>query len=382
MLLTLRDALRRRGHDARLLASSARPLGLPNQADYECLGFLSRLRGVTQIINPSAVRRLRQLLDEFQPDVVHVRLFLSQLSPAILPLLRNVPSIFHVAWYRCICPLGTKMLPNGASCHEPAGAACLRHGCFPAYAWPGVMLQMNLWRRWRDAFDLIVANSDATRRRLEAEGIQPVEVVWNGVPVGPERGPLAARPTIAFAGRLLWQKGADVLVDALAKVVARIPEAMLLMAGEGPERKNLAAQVERLRLGSNVVLFGHLSRPEAEERFRNAWVQVVPSRWEEPFGLVAAEGMMRGTAVVASNTGGLAEFVRQNETGILVTPQDPTALAEALLSLLENPDRAESMGQSGRAFALQHLTEDVFVNRFVGLYELLCEHKPSYARES
>jgi glycosyltransferase involved in cell wall biosynthesis len=376
MVLSLRDALRRRGHDARLFASSARPLGLPSQADYECFGIASRLRGLIQVGNPSAFWRLRQVLRDFQPDVAHVRLFLGQLSPAILPLLRKIPAIHHVAWYRSICPIGTKMLPGGASCHEPAGAACLRHRCFPAWAWPPAMLQMNLSRRWQASFNIVVANSYATRQRLEEEGVHPVEVIWNGVPVRALRGPLAEHPTVVFAGRLLWEKGADLLLDAFAQVVTRVPGAKLLIAGDGPERSNIVSRIDRLRLHSNVRLLGHLSRPDLEREFANAWVQVVPSRWEEPFGLVAAEALMRGTAVIASNAGGLAEFVRHDETGILVAPQDPRALAEALQALLLNPELAHGMGLRGRAFAMQHLTEDIFVDRFVNLYEILCQSSP------
>lgn len=376
MVLSLRDALRRRGHDARLFASSAHPLGLASEADYECFGIASGLRGLIQVGNPSAFWRLRQVLRDFQPDVAHVRLFLGQLSPAILPLLRKIPAIHHVAWYRSICPIGTKMLPGGASCHEPAGAACLRHRCFPAWAWPPAMLQMNLSRRWQDSFNIVVANSYATRQRLAEEGVHPVEVIWNGVPVRALRGPLAEHPTVVFAGRLLWEKGADLLLDAFAQVVARFPGAKLLIAGDGPERSNIVSQIDRLRLHSHVRLLGHLSRPDLEREFANAWVQVVPSRWEEPFGLVAAEALMRGTAVIASNAGGLAEFVRHDETGILVAPQDPQALAEALQALLLNPELADGMGLRGRAFAMQYLTEDIFVDRFVNLYEILCQSRP------
>lgn len=376
LALSLRDALRRRGHDARLFASSARPLGLESQADYECFGIASRLRGLIQIGNPSAFWRLRQVLRDFQPDVAHVRLFQSQLSPLILPLLRDVPAIHHVAWYRSICPTGTKMLPDGSICHEPAGAACLQHHCFTAWAWPSAMFQMSLSKRWNASFNIVVANSYTTRRRLEAEGVHPVEVVWNGVPVRALGGPLAEHPTVAFAGRLLWEKGADVLLDAFAQVAARFPGAKLLIAGDGPERGNIVSQINRLRLDSHVRLLGHLPRPDLECEFANAWVQAVPSRWEEPFGLVAAEALMRGTAVIASNTGGLAEFVRHDETGILVAPQDPRALAEALQTLLGNPELARCMGLRGRAFALQHLTEDIFVDRFVNLYELLCQSRP------
>jgi glycosyltransferase involved in cell wall biosynthesis len=375
MVLALREALRRRGHDARLLASSARPLGLASQADYECFGITSRLRGLIQLANPSAMLLLHRVLADFQPDVVHVRLFLSQLSPAILPLLRGVPAIHHVAWYRSICPIGTKMLPNGTSCHQPAGVACLRSHCFSPYVWPFALLQLKLSQKWQESFDLVVANSHATKRRLEAEGVGPVEAVWNGVPMRAARGEFAERPTIAFAGRLLWEKGADTLVDAFAKVAARVPGAMLLIAGDGPERDALSSQIDRLGLASKVTLLGHLSREEMERSFAHVWVQVVPSRWEEPFGLVAAEALMRGTAVIASNTGGLAEFVRPNDTGLLVPPQDSAALAEALLLLLENRGLAESLGQAGRAFALRHLTEDVFVDRFVGFYKSISRLK-------
>jgi glycosyltransferase involved in cell wall biosynthesis len=375
MVLALRDALRRRGYDARLLASSARPLGLPSEADYECFGITSRLRGLIQLVNPSAVWRLRRVLADFQPDVVHVRLFSSQLSPAILPVLAGVPAIHHVAWYRSICPIGTKMLPDGASCRQPAGVACLRSGCFSPYVWPFAMLQLKLGQRWQGSFNLVVANSHATKRRLEAEGVGPVEVVWNGVPVRAARGHFADRPTIAFAGRLLREKGADVLLEAFAQVVARIPQAALLIAGDGPERTALSSQIGRLGLGDSVTLLGHLSREELERRFSHAWVQAVPSRWEEPFGLVAAEAQMRGTAVIASDTGGLAEFVRPGETGLLVPPQDSEALAVALLSLLESRELAASLGAQGRAFALRHLTEDVFVDRFTGIYETLARRK-------
>ena len=376
MMLRLRAALRDRGHDARLFASSARPLGIESEADYECFGIDSQIRGLSQVANPSAYLNLQRVLAQFRPDVVHVRIFLSQISPLILPLLRRVPAILHEAWYRSICPIGTKMLPDLRSCSEPAGSACLRNHCFPVYAWPTAMLQLEMFRRWRDAFDLVVANSHTTKRRLEAAGMGVSEVIWNGVPQRPARPALGGVPTIAFAARLVHEKGGAVLIDAFAKVLERIPNAVLLIAGDGPERLRLLSQIERLRLGSRVRMLGHLPRTELEERFAPAWVQVVPSLWEEPFGIVTAESLMRGTAVVASNAGGPAEIVRHNETGLLVPPNDAPALALALTTLLGHPEAAEAMGQSGREFALQYLTEEVFVDRFLHLYRGVIEGRP------
>ncbi len=367
-VLALRDALRRRGHDARLFASSAKPLGASSDADYACFGTASKFRGFSQVTNPSAFLSLNRVLKDFRPDVVHVRLFLSQLSPLILPLLQDVPAIHHVAWYRSICPVGTKMLSDFSACHDAVGAACLRNGCVPAYAWPLQMVQVKLLHRWRKTFNAVVANSNWTKQRLEDEGIQCNEVVWNGVPTREVRRPLGDAPVVAFAGRLVPEKGADVLVEAFARVTARIPRAKLLIAGEGPDRRRIEAKIARLGLGSRATLLGHLSPNQLEERFADASVQVVPSRWEEPFGTVAAEAMMRGTPVVATAAGGLAEFIRDGDTGLLVPPSDVARLAEAVLSLLDDPLDADRIGMNGRKFALRFLTEDVFVDRFVDLY--------------
>jgi len=377
LTLTLRNGLQERGHDARIFASSARPLGAQSMADYECLGTTSYLRTLLQTANPWAFQKLRRVLVKFQPDVVHVGMFLTQLSPFILPLLRDVPSLYHVVWYRSICPLGTKLLPDGTVCGMPAGAVCYRSHCLPLRDWVPLMLQMRLWRRWRNVFNLIVASSEAVKGRLIAEGIEPVEVVWNGAPIQPPRPPLSSPPTVAFAGRLVREKGADLLVRAFSKIAAQIPAARLLLAGDGPERERLNRLIADLGLSSSVAMLGHLPRLEIERHFASAWVQVVPSRWAEPFGLVAAEAMMRGTAVVASASGGLTEVVRGGETGLLVAPGDVDALAQALLRLLLDHELAEQMGRTGREIALADFSEATFVDRFIQLYAALDRNRMS-----
>jgi glycosyltransferase involved in cell wall biosynthesis len=371
LMLALRDGLRRRGHDARLFASSARPIQSGILADYECFGTTSRYRTLLQAANPWAFWRFREALAEFQPDVVHVMMFLTQLSPLILPLLWEVPSLYHVQWYRPVCPVGTKMLPNGTTCQVPAGTVCYRNRCLPLRDWVPLMIQMKLWRRWRNAFNMIVANSEAVRRRLIEEGLEPVEVVFNGVPIPSPRPPLSSSPAVAFAGRLVREKGVDVLLRAFARVVAEIPTARLLLAGDGPERERLTKLTAELGLSATVSMLGHLSREQLERACAVAWVQCVPSRWAEPFGMVAAEALMRGTAVVASGCGGLTEIVQDGRTGILVPPGDAEALAEALLRLLRNRELAEQMGRAGREVALARFSEGAFVDRFEQLHQEL-----------
>jgi glycosyltransferase involved in cell wall biosynthesis len=373
MSVMLRDRLCQRGHQARLFTSSAHPLPLPLQADHTCFGTLSLLREATAITNPSAVFELRRVLRQFRPDVVHVRMFLTQLSPAILPLVRGLPSLLHVVNYDLICPKNTKQLPSGAPCHHRAGAVCSRTGCLRWRALVPALVRRALTDL--SVFDFVVTNSLWVRQRLEAEGIHVDDHVWNGVPVTAPRPPLSSPPTIGFAGRFVQKKGIDLLVRAMQRVVREIPDARLRLLGDGPERPCIERLIDELELRSCVELLGHRTREEVNELLGRAWVQVVPSRWEEPFGLVAAEAMMRGTAVVAADSGGVSEVVQDGVTGYRFATGSVDSMAEAIQRVLRDSAAAEQMGRAGRAFALEHLTEDRVVTRFETLYRKLV-HDP------
>ncbi|MEO0533203.1 MAG: glycosyltransferase family 4 protein [Cyanobacteria bacterium P01_A01_bin.123] len=368
IMLALRQQLRVLGHDVRLFASSARPLNKRSEADYECLGTTSRFRTLLQSNNPWASQKLAEVLADFKPDIVHVRIFLTQLSPSILPLLVNIPTIYHVAWYRPICPLGTKRLPTGESCHYSVGAECYKKGCLPIHDWLPLMFQMRRWDAWKHAFNLVVANSHFVKVQLVGQGVDATEVIWNGIPYQPICLELSPAPTAVFAGRLVIEKGVDVLIKAFNLVTDAVPHAKLLIAGAGSERKNLVGLVSDLKLQNSVTFLGHLSRKDMEEKFKEAWVQVVPSQWQEPFGIVAAEAMMRGKAVISSNLGGLTEIVRPGETGLLFTHNNIQELASSITSILSDRAVARSMGEAGRKIALADFSEESFVQKFLNLY--------------
>jgi glycosyltransferase involved in cell wall biosynthesis len=222
-----------------------------------------------------------------------------------------------------------------------------------------------------------VANSFAVQKRLLAEGFQEVEVVWTGSPDLGARPPLEDPPIVGFAGRLVREKGVDVLLRAFALVVRRLPAARLILAGDGPEAQALRRLAEELGLGTSVAWLGHLPPAELEQGLRPAWVQAVPSLWAEPFGMVATEPMVRGTAVVASSTGGLAEVVQHGQTGLSVPPGDVAGLADALLQLLGDRDRAEEMGRAGRRVAADRFSWAAHVDRFLELYQRLARTEGS-----
>jgi glycosyltransferase involved in cell wall biosynthesis len=369
MIVNLRDDLRARGHQALLFTSTARPLPLPIVADETCFGTVSPLRRGLQAFNPHAVIRLRQVLKSFRPDVVFVKMFLTQLSPLILPLLRDVPSVLSVVNYNLICPLNTKTLPDGSPCRSPAGAICHSSGCMP---WLGVArdaVQKHLTDL--NVFDHIFTNSGWVARRLGDEDVRVDSYVHNGIPRQAQRPPLGKYPVVGYAGRLVPKKGVDVLLSAMAVVHGQLPEARLLIAGDGPERTRLECLANDLGIEAVVDFSGHLDSMAMEDALASAWVQAVPSLWEEPFGLVAAESMMRGTAVVASNAGGLTEQVIDGKTGYLVPPGNANSLARALERILTDREHAELLGQRGHQEAIAHFTRKQYVDRVLDIFETL-----------
>jgi len=370
-MLRLRQLLRERGHDARLFTSSAIDGNQRHEADYECLGTVSSFRTLLQTLNPWAYFRLRNVIREFRPDIIHVKIFLTQLSPLILPLLKDIPSLYHVAWYRPVCPTGTKFLPNGDTCTVSAGVSCYRNRCLPLRDWFPLMLQLRLFRQWRSAFNTILANSESVRDTLLLNGIDGVEVLHYGMPGRPASPSLLEVPTVVYAGRLVREKGVDILLRAFAKTTEQLPCARLLIAGDGPESEKLKRLIGDLDLDSNVTFHGHLSQSELENVLRRAWVLAMPSRWAEPFGLIAVEAMMRGIVVVASDSGGPREIIENGKSGFLVPPGDVDALAEKLILLLSDRNLSQTLGRAGRNSSISKFGEELYLGRLLDMYERL-----------
>ncbi|GBD39620.1 Alpha-maltose-1-phosphate synthase [bacterium HR37] len=370
--LFLKEELRKRGHDARIFSTSAHlSTKEKGMADYQCFGTTSPFRTLLQVANPMAYWKLKRVLEEFKPDVVHVKLFLTQISPLILPLLKNTPTLYHIVWYRPICPTGIKLLPDNTPCYLTQGRVCYSRGCLPLRDWILLMLQAKLFRRWKKSFRLFVTCSEHVKKRLVEEGFEPVEVVMNGIGNIPKCVRILPTPVVSFAGRMVREKGVDVLLRAFSEVIKHIPEAKLILAGDGPKRKELEAMARQLGASGNVTFLGHIPREKLEEAFSSSWVQVIPSIWEEPFGNVALEAMARGTVVVASSAGGLKEIIEHGKTGFLVPRGNVELLKETLLYILKNPDLIEQVGKEGRRVVLERFNIESYTQQFIKLYNRL-----------
>jgi glycosyltransferase involved in cell wall biosynthesis len=353
----LRQGLVQAGDQVRLLTSSVGTAG-DGQADYIAYGT-ERIaaQAFLQVANPFALATVHRAVREFRPDVAVVNMFAHHLSPAALFPLSGTPSILLVSDYKCICPLGFKLLPDGNRCNNRPGFVCYKKGCVSLPHWLRDVPRYALLKRNLGIFSRIVACSNWTRDTLLGHGIE-AESLHYPAPLPPadfQRAP-SSSPRIFFAGRLDREKGADLLLQAFARWHDRPASAHLRIAGLGPFRGTLESLAIRLGIADRVTFVGWLDQSELEEEYRHASALVVPSLWAETLGLVAVMAVLRGVPVIASEHGGLAEIVEPGVTGLLFPNGDEAALAERLRQLV-----------NGTAFPGFRLPEDA-VERAVGRF--------------
>jgi glycosyltransferase involved in cell wall biosynthesis len=198
--------------------------------------------------------------------------------------------------------------------------------------------------------DRLLAPSAVTAGEIERDyGVRGVEVLPNvtgGVPAPTEPFPLEGReaPPFLFVGRLRIRKGVEVLLEAMARLGESPP---LWIAGDGEHAPALRRKAEALQLGERVRFLGRVSAGQVRTLLRRARCLVVPSTYEG-MPLVILEAMEAGRPIVASAVSGIPEVVLDGETGWLVPPEDPDALAAALEAVTVDPEGARLRGEAGR----------------------------------
>lgn len=168
-------------------------------------------------------------------------------------------------------------------------------------------------------------------------------------------------PLVGYAGRLVYEKGVQHLVDAIPSLREEYPGLRVVIAGDGPYRGELVEATRRLKLQRTVSFAGFLNERELPALLAATNATVVPSLYE-PFGMVALEAAAAGAPLAVADTGGLAEIVEPGVTGVTFPHSDPAALAGAVGSLLADTDRARSLAKQaltmvGERYAWQSISD-------------------------
>ena len=213
--------------------------------------------------------------------------------------------------------------------------------------------------------------ADLVQRAFNLEPSQ-IRVVPNGVPeefLSYQHDPRAlVDGPLVFFGRFEPTKGVDTLVEALGLLGARAPHTLII--GQGPEKQRIQKKIKALGLGDKAEIRLWMTHDELAQTLTNARMVVLPSR-EENFSLAVLSAMAVGVPVISTRVGGTPEIIDHEQTGLLVEPNRPPMLAQAIVRLLQDPKLARRLGHHGRTYVRTHLTWDCVAEAFEALYRQL-----------
>ena len=297
------------------------------------------------------VRKARKLVAELKPDVVHGQ---------------------GIGWYGDIA------------------AKCSPNSVVTVHGLPHVEIRLSARTTFRDK--LRVKQIDALVRRvlrrakviisISKYDTQPLGRLLKGIPVsianptGLEFFALApsrpSEPRLLFAGVLVPRKNLEGLLNAFAQVRQAVPGARLIMVGPHPDldyAQNVQDRVTSLALGDSVDIVGFVDNDRLRQEIATARAVVLFSR-EETAPTIIAQAMAAGKPVVASRVGGVSEMVNDGESGFVVESEDETALAERMLTLLNDQDLCLRMGARGHELALRRFNPDAVARQTVEAYRI------------
>jgi len=323
-----------------------------------------------RVVRFPSKRQLYRLIR--RADVIHIS------GPAILPMaigyLLRKPVVVEHDGYQAVCPLGNYLhLPDRSLCpgHFQNGnyLECYRCQSVEMSRARSIRnLALMFPRRWLlKRIAVNVGASDHTGRRV---ALPRTQTIYHGI-----EDPLAAAPArasanspvqFAYLGRLIPEKGVDLLLRAAAIAQKSGRDFSLRIIGDGPQRRELENLAAQLSLNGRVEFLGYRTGEQLIETLETVSVNVIPSRWEEACPLTAIEQMMRGLLIIATELGGTAEVV--GDAGLKFPIDDADALAACISRVIDHPELIRSLGDAARRRALDVFSKDEMMHRHLELY--------------
>lgn len=302
-----------------------------------------------------AHRHLAAALREHQPDVAHVHNTFPLLSDAVLYACRDasVPVVATIHNYRLGCTSGD-FYRDGAVCHDCAHGPLLPgvlHGCYRGSRAASAPLALSIGvhrRAWRSLVSAYIFISAAQRDLLSGLAL-PSGRLFVRHNMIPGRGQRTAvrEPAVVYAGRLAEVKGVRLLMAAWDRYLAisDAPGLRLVIAGSGPLEREVA---DWAATRPSVQMAGLVPATRCAQLMASARAVLVPSVWEEPFGLVVVEAMAAGTPPIAAARGSFPELITPGFDGALFKPDDPADLAAVIADVDARPGTYEAYGSHAR----------------------------------
>ena len=347
---------------------------------------MGRLRSAMKTIwNRQSSRELRRVIRRERPDIMHCTNTFPLISPSAYYAAKaeGVAVVQSLRNYRLLCP-GAFLLRNGTTCGDCIGAKvawrAVKHRCYrnSRTASAVVAAKLALHRAmgtWNKAVDAYYALTEFSRQRFIEGGLpeKKLAVKPNFLHPDPKPGNGGGGYAI-FVGRLSPEKGVETLLAAWTRLGARIP---LKIVGDGPLRNKVSGAARNHEMISRL---GPRDGAEVLSLVSEAAFLVIPSLWYEGFPRTILEAFAKGTPVVASKLGSMAELVKDGRTGVHFQPGDADDLANKVTKLLANPKQLAAMRHAVRDEYLRHYTAETNYTTLMSIYQRACESRDLAAR--
>ena len=355
-MLNLAEELKSKGHEVEYFGMYDENNTVGNKKglytanmDFHSKGLARFLYPFKIIYSTEVYRKLSKVLDDFKPDIVHMNNINFQLTPSVIYAVkkRNIPLVQTVHDYQMICPnhllYSFEEVKPCERCISGSKFNCLKHNCIHGSRVKSLIgaIEANLYWMLKtyEKVDLYICPS----RFLESKLLDASDV-YAGKTVAihnfiekkpmPEVKP-QEKPYVAFASRLSKEKGVTLLAEA-AKLLPDIP---FIVAGSGPDD-------EALKNIPNVTMTGFLTGDALTSLIANAKVMILPSVWYENCPLNILETHCFGVPVITMNSGGMAELVEDNKSGLLVKEPTAQAIADAIEKCFKNEEFYASLKEN------------------------------------
>lgn len=300
-----------------------------------------KFRNFKNLKNPQILSETTKVLEKYRADIVHIHSLHHRFSYGVIGLAKQFSKTIFVTLHDSQTIYNGKLFPKRKICNLNPEFD-YKVSCFDNLKKDGFghnPFQKYFIKRALKKVDKIFAVSNALKSAVEANGISNVEVMYNGINVDEWASDGMANKNILFAGRVDEAKGVRVLVNAFNLVNLEIPDAKLTIIGDGDFRAEG---------NNNIKILPWQSREDMKKVFLQAAIVVVPSLYLDPFPTVNLEAMASGRPVIGTCFGGTPEVVVNNETGRIVNPYNEKDLADKIIDLLKNPEKAIVFGKAGR----------------------------------
>jgi len=331
------------------------------------------LEKFNKFIYPSYLKNeFSNVVNSISPDLIHIHL-IGKFPLAVYNSkgLNDIPVIQTLHGPNLFCASSWGGLKNSASCELGIGIKCYSRGCTNAvntilYS----QLKARYWNSLKTKINVFHCPSINILNVAKRLGFKNSVYIPLGIDNEFINEPVEVqklRPTLLFAGAIAEQKGVQYLLPALQQVKEKFPDVLLRIAGRGHLLDKLKNDSKTMRLEENVEFLGFVSHEKIRDFYLSGHIFLMPSIWQEQFGLVGPEAFACKVPCIGTNVGGISEWLHHNENGLLIPPKDIDSLSEAIINLLSNNDKRKQMGENGRKYAIKNHHPQKYIDSIVNL---------------